>query len=82
MSNNIIPIRVSVADGWPADVLRYQRDLIDPSIPDYLIIGPEVSHERLRRGCAMLGLDPEGIILDMANQPATQAGAPEEASPC
>ena len=80
--SNIIPIRVSVADGWPADVLRLDRDLIDPATPAILIIGPEVSHERLRRGCAALGLDPEGMSLDQAKPPATQAGAPEEASPC
>lgn len=41
--SNIIPIRVTAASGWPADVLRYQRDLIDHAAPAMLIIGPGVS---------------------------------------
>lgn len=67
--SNIIPIRVTAASGWPCDVLRYQRDVIDPDAPGFLIIGPEVDEERLRRGYAALGLDPGET--DMAPAAAT-----------
>lgn len=67
--SNIIPIRVTAASGWPADVLRYQRDMIDPDAPAMLIIGPAVSEERLRRGYAALGFDPGET--DMAPAAAT-----------
>ena len=63
MNNVIIPIRVTAASGWPGDVLRYQRDVIDPDAPGFLIIGPEVGEERLRRGYAALGLDPGEIAM-------------------
>ena len=36
MNNVIIPIRVTAASGWPGDVLRYQRDVIDPDAPGFL----------------------------------------------
>ena len=63
MNNVVIPLRVTADSGWPADTLRYQRDMIDPDAPGFLIIGPEVSEERLRRGCAALGIDPGEIAM-------------------
>ena len=51
-----------VTDGWPADTFRLQRDLIHPNAPDILLIGPAVPEERIRRGCAQLGIDPAAII--------------------
>ena len=63
MNNVIIPLRVTADSGWPADVLRYQRDVIDPDAPGFLIIGPAVSEERLRRGYAALGLDPGETVM-------------------
>ena len=51
-----------VTDGWPADTFRFERDLIHPNAPDILLIGPAVPEERIRRGCAQLGIDPMEII--------------------
>ena len=51
-----------VTDGWPADTFRLQRDLIHPNAPDILLIGPAVPEDRIRRGCAQLGIDPRELI--------------------